>query len=72
MCAPVLSELWSEEKVAQALCVAVGTLRKWRRCGSGPAFLKLGACVRYEPAAIIAYLETRRRSCTTEEAPEIH
>jgi hypothetical protein len=58
--------LWRENKVAPFLGVSNGTLRRWRKCGKGPPFLKLGpepgAPVRYRVGDLEAWLKEARRS----------
>jgi predicted site-specific integrase-resolvase len=38
-----------EEQVADQLTVSLSTLRRWRLCGQGPRFMKVGSLVRYRP-----------------------
>ncbi len=61
------TELFNEAKAAAALGVKPATLRRWRWCGGSLPFLKVGGAVRYAAADISAWLETRRRTSTTEE-----
>lgn len=44
------------EQVAADLQVSVKTLANWRALNQGPAFVKVGSRVRYEPAAVEAYV----------------
>ena len=37
----------TEEEAGAYLSLAPATLRNWRKDGIGPAFIKLGRCVRY-------------------------
>ncbi len=55
--------LMNEHEAASYLNVSVSTLRRWRadRNGRGPDFLKLGASVRYELAALLEYIATCRQ-----------
>ena len=39
--------LFTEEKVAQILSCTKSALRRWRREGRGPRFVKIGRLVRY-------------------------
>lgn len=53
-----LQELFTEHEVAQCLSVSVASVRRWRLFKQGPRFLKIGACVRYRPQDVSAYLES--------------
>lgn len=44
------------------------TQAKWRLAGFGPAYLKLGSRVAYRRADVEAWLESRRRSSTSQAA----
>lgn len=50
--------LLTEHEIAQFLSVSVASVRRWRLFKQGPKFLKIGACVRYRPQDISAYLES--------------
>lgn len=50
------SSLLSEAETARCASVSTAALRKWRREGKGPAFLKLGKLVRYRTADIEQWL----------------
>lgn len=54
------------QAAAERLGLSPSALAKWRMIGEGPAFLKLGAAVRYSLADINAWAETRRRRSTSE------
>lgn len=61
----------NEHETARRLQVSVGALRKWRREGEGPVFVRLGRCVRYKLSDLLAYLdqnavETRKEACEGE------
>lgn len=58
--------LLTEKDVAAILSVQVATLRRWRWSGQGPTFRKIGACVRYHPADVEAFIEAGRRQSTSE------
>jgi general secretion pathway protein A len=55
------AKLLDEHSAAEMLSLKVNTLRRWRWAGTGPAFVKIGAAVRYEPAAMHAFIEQSRR-----------
>jgi hypothetical protein len=56
--------LWTEGEVAPLIMVSRQTLRRWRKCGKGPPFLKLGsepgAPVRYCPDDVATWLTALR------------
>ncbi len=60
--------LIDEHAAASLLGLSVKTLRRWRWSGGGPSYVKLGRCVRYDPAEIGAFIELRRRHSTSEAA----
>jgi hypothetical protein len=49
-------QLVSEGKSADVLGVSVAALRRWRREGRGPAFIRLERCVRYRMSDLEHYL----------------
>lgn len=49
----------SESEVARRADVSVAALRKWRRLGVGPRFLRLGRLVRYLDSDLRQWLESR-------------
>lgn len=49
--------LMDEKRAARALSISMALLRKWRREGGGPAWVKLGRCVRYDLQEIKRYIE---------------
>ena len=54
----------NEQEAAKFVGVTVHALRAWRwRKADGPAYLKLGSCVRYRQRDLDAYLESRLVSC---------
>ncbi|WP_432847255.1 helix-turn-helix domain-containing protein [Amycolatopsis sp. CA-161197] len=48
--------LWGPEELAAFLNIPVKTLRDWRLKKYGPPFSKLGKHVRYDPAAVRAWV----------------
>lgn len=55
--APGLLDLLDEREAANALSLAVSTLRNWRSRGIGPKYIKLGArAVRYRRADLEKYV----------------
>lgn len=61
--------LLTESETAEMLSVSVFCLRKWRRTGRGPAWLKLteaiGGAVRYDADDLLAYIAARKRGTST-------
>ena len=49
--------LWTAQDVAAYLSVPLTTLYQWRYLGTGPAAYRVGRHLRYEPAAVQAWLE---------------
>ncbi len=58
--------LLKEEEAANRLGLSVKTLRRWRWAGKPPAFLKIGAAVRYDPMVIADFIEASRRTSTSD------
>jgi excisionase family DNA binding protein len=56
------SILINEHEAARLLSLSLSTLRKWRASGEGPAWLKLGASVRYRRQDIADYCEKEVRA----------
>ena len=62
------AELITETKLAQVLGVSIQKLQRDRWAGRGIPYIKVGRCVRYRPEAVDAYLESRTRTSTTQQA----
>jgi predicted DNA-binding transcriptional regulator AlpA len=62
------SERLPVEQAAIYTGLSVSTLNKLRVFGGGPEYLKLGRRVLYERAALLSWMETRRRRSTSEYA----
>ncbi len=58
--------LLKESEAARILNVEIATLRRWRWAGKGPRFLKIGGAVRYDPADLETFIESCRRSSTSD------
>ena len=54
-----LETLLTEHDVARVTGLSVATVRRWRLLRQGPKYIKIGAAVRYKPADISAWLESR-------------
>jgi len=61
--------LLTTEQVSERLSIKVATLRIWRMQGKGPNFLKIGALVRYDEAALDRYIDDAARRSTSQKAP---
>lgn len=60
-------EVIDENAAAQFLGgISPRTLQKWRVCGGGPAFLKVGRRVRYTESDLVAWLNAQRRTSTSD------
>jgi hypothetical protein len=49
--------LLNEKQTSGMLAVSVAALRRWRREGRGPRFIKCEACVRYDLRELTRFLE---------------
>lgn len=49
----------TESDLARTARVSIGVLRKWRREGRGPRFLKLGRLVRYRIGDVQQWFDAR-------------
>ena len=54
-----LATLLNEHDVARITGLSVASVRRWRLLRQGPKFLKIGAAVRYMPADVSLWLESR-------------
>jgi hypothetical protein len=52
----IMVNLMTEHEVSKRINVSVASLRRWRLLGRGPAFVKVGSLVRYEPEDLEAWL----------------
>ena len=53
-------ESWLNEwDVAEITGMSIGSVRRWRLFSQGPIFRKLGSAVRYAPADVAAWLNSR-------------
>jgi general secretion pathway protein A len=63
-------KLIDEQGAAEILSLRPTTLRRWRSAGTGPAFVKIGSAVRYEPSALQAFIRQGRRESTSDPRNE--
>ena len=61
-----MNKLLTEEQVAEQLSITTNTLRKWRWLGKGPAFVKMGAAVRYEADTLATFIKSNIKTSTSE------
>jgi len=61
-----MNKLLTEEQVAEQLSITTNTLRKWRWLGKGPAFIKMGAAVRYEADTLATFIKSNVKTSTSE------
>jgi len=59
--------LWPEKQVATFLHVSVQTLRKWRANGVGPAWARMGGCIRYPIDGLHEYIAASRCDFTGQD-----
>ncbi len=52
-------KLWGPQEVADYCDVPVATVYTWNHKGTGPRFVHLGRHVRYRPADVEAWIESR-------------
>jgi hypothetical protein len=53
-------QLLNQDKLAAVLDVPAGTVEQWRARGGGPPFFRIGRHVRYDPAEVREWLDSRR------------
>ena len=63
---PANSRRFRARKAAEYLGVSDSTLAKWRMRGDPPGYRKLGRVVVYDQAELDAWLESCRRTSTSE------
>jgi hypothetical protein len=57
---------FSEVVVATLLDVSVAALRKWRRIGGGPPYLRIGKLIRYRFSDLKNFMDSRTVTSTSE------
>lgn len=55
-------ELFDIDQLASRLRVSVGCIRAWRIKGEGPPAIRVGAALRWDPAEVEGWLDSRRES----------
>jgi len=64
--------LISTQQTAQHLHISIRTLETWRYRGYGPAYIKLGRCVRYDQTVLEDWLNDNRRNSTSQSITKLH
>ena len=55
------SVLLNSAEAAEALRVGIATIHRWRQCGEGPPYIKLGNKVYYRPSDLDAWIEEHKQ-----------
>src|ERR1700690_4251660 len=63
------TRMLKEREAAEKLGVSPQLLRKWRRDGAGPQFVKLNKCVRYQIGEIGRFVRLRRSRESSQKMP---
>ncbi|MGP8152971.1 MAG: helix-turn-helix domain-containing protein [Smithella sp.] len=58
--------LYRTKEAASYLTTKPVTLELWRTIGSGPEFIKLGKAVRYSKEALDSFIESKKRTNTSQ------
>ena len=61
-----MQKLYTENQVAEILSASIHKIRRDRRLGIGPTYIKIGGMVRYCPDEIEKYLSKNRCQSTSE------
>lgn len=59
--------LFTTKQAAQYLGLKESTLEKWRVIGAGPVFVALNRAVRYRESDLLAFIESRVRTSTSQK-----
>lgn len=59
--------LWNQDQAAEFLGKKPTTLEQWRWQGYGPAYLKIGRNVRYDPDEVKFWALAQRRTSTSDK-----
>ena len=60
----------SEAQTARCLGISVSGLRRWRRDGQGPPFIRMGRLIRYDESDLGQWLEANKIRGTSEAKEE--
>lgn len=62
------TKLVDDVYLAEMTGITKRTFQNWRVDGTGPKFIKLGSCIRYRLADVLAWLEENERESTAAQA----
>jgi hypothetical protein len=62
-------KLLNQQATATYLSISERTLERWRVSGVGPSYIKLGRRVAYREADLIEFINSHRRTSTSEVRP---
>lgn len=65
-----ITRLNTEKEEAARLNLSERTLQAWRTRGDGPAYIKTGRAVRYDPRVTDEWLASRARRHTSDPGPQ--
>lgn len=60
----MLLDLLDPAELSRRIGVGTGCLAKWRMTGDGPAYIRVGRRIHYDPRDVQAWLEARRVNST--------
>ncbi len=61
-----IQPLLAPERTAEIIGVGVKTLEIWRIRGQGPAFIRAGRSIKYDPRDLDAWIQSRRATSTSQ------
>ena len=64
---PIVLDIIEDTEVAELLGVSVLTLKRWRRIGKGPCFVKIGRRAAYQISDIKDWIASTRCASTAEQ-----
>ena len=64
MNAPAQPRLWDQDEFARFAGLTVDQVKKLRTRGGGPPFIRLGRQIRYNPAKIAAWVQSKEQEST--------
>ncbi len=62
-----LTEHMKAKVTAERIGVTAGCLAKWRMTGEGPAYIRVGRRIAYDPRDVQVWLDARRVQSTSQE-----
>ncbi|GBE46859.1 helix-turn-helix domain protein [bacterium BMS3Bbin12] len=65
-----MEKLINQAEAASFLDVKAPTLERWRWAGEGPAFVRVGRCILYEPRALREWVSCRTVTSTSDPGVE--